>query len=150
LFCRACVPCCCCYCVTHLVAPALTEPKAGAKKAKKAKVTITSEEYDQIRELLKLILRREEEGRDVTYPGMRWTDLRNAYLHEVRVCVCEWHCWHAYGDSFLLRTCVIAGAAVPWRSSLVFMLCSMIPSRANSCSLYASRCMLSVIVSLCV
>jgi hypothetical protein len=86
----------------------------------------------------------------VTYPGMRWTDLRNAYLHEVRVCVCEWHCWHAYGDSFLLRTCVIAGAAVPWRSSLVFMLCSMIPSRANSCSLYASRCMLSVIVSLCV
>jgi hypothetical protein len=80
-------------------------------------VTITSEEYDQIRELLKLILRREEEGRDVTYPGMRWTDLRNAYLHEVRVWVCERHCWHAYGDSFLLRTCVTAGAAVPWRSS---------------------------------
>jgi hypothetical protein len=121
LFCRACSRAVVVTVPTHLVAPALTEPKAGAKKAKKAKVTITSEEYDQIRELLKLILRREEEGRDVTYPGMLWTDLRNAYLHEVRVWVCEWHCWHAPDKSFVLRTFAAANAALPWRFG--FLLC---------------------------
>lgn len=56
-------------------------------------MTISAEEYDQIRELLKLILRRDEEGKDLTYPGMLWRDLRNAYLEKVRIprlCVFLW------------------------------------------------------------
>lgn len=62
------------------------ESKPSKKAAKKAKATvsISSEEYAQIRELLKLILRHGEEDKDLTYPGMQWRDLRNAYLQQVR------------------------------------------------------------------
>jgi hypothetical protein len=52
-------------------------------KKKKTKVTITSEEYHDIRHLLKLRLRGDEEGKDLTYPGIQWADLRNWYLSEV-------------------------------------------------------------------
>jgi hypothetical protein len=51
-------------------------------------VTITSEEYHDIRHLLKLRLRGDEEGKDLTYPGIQWADLRNWYLSEVRATLC--------------------------------------------------------------
>lgn len=98
------------------------EPKV-VRKIKKAKVTISAEEYDQIRELLKLILRHDEEGKDLTYPGMLWRDLRNAYLEKVSLCCCGGGC---------LCTALL--------SASVSRTVGPEPPQSNSCALAGRSC----------